>query len=157
MSGRSLPLSGSASGANPLRTGGIHGQLVGINSGRHSHLSPAPSRKHSPAETLHGEITDETFQVDFLIELSGATPLHFTVTPDTVSGDLIPLMGITPADEVEFEVAEAENGIASMVYPAPDAERFTAGYYIIAVTREDVDEGDTQGQFELVIAPLPPD
>jgi len=43
-----------------------------------------------------------------------------------------------------------------VTYPPNDDTAFASGNYIIAVTREGVDEGTTSGDYELTISVPPP-
>jgi hypothetical protein len=102
--------------------------------------------------TLYGDINDETFRVDFLIELNNNQPMQFIVTRD--SGDLIPLIGFTPTEDEDFVTEEAANNEVSMTYPLANAPHSDSGTFIIAITRQNVDEGTTTGIFKLEISPV---
>jgi hypothetical protein len=72
------------------------------------------------------------------------------------SGDLIPLVGISPAEEQQFARLQPllEDG-RTFIYPSDDQlASFEGGYYVIAASRQDVDDGTTSGDFELQIIPV---
>lgn len=102
-----------------------------------------------------GIISATVWQVDYLVYLNTVPPVAITVT--TVDGDLQPFLGVSPASEVSYFIrAFGESGSASAVFPPPGREGLSSGYYVITVSRVDLDAGTTTGRFELSITPVLP-
>lgn len=95
-----------------------------------------------------GEIDDDLPFSIFCFE--GEEGDEVTITVETTDGDLIPSVFLAnPVFEEDIEVfgddtARNENDPAEITVTLPDD-----GVYLIIVSREDTDQGDTEGEFEM--------
>lgn len=100
-----------------------------------------------------GVISDDQWQVDYLVYLDADTPVEVRVT--ATSGDLQPFLGVSPAEDLDYNILQpGENGAASAQFPADYSDDAVSGYYLISVSRADFDQGATTGSFQLEIVPI---
>jgi len=64
-----------------------------------------------------------------------------------------PIVGASPAEEQQYIL----RGTDSLDFPPGGVSDITEGYYVITVTRQDVDKGTTSGDFILQVIPLDAD
>lgn len=94
--------------------------------------------------STQGRINDET-PISYFVFASQQGDL-VTVTMNRTSDDLIPLLGVQDSngDLLDRETADLSGRGAVMNFLVPET-----GWYILVVTREDVDEGTSSGSYHL--------
>jgi hypothetical protein len=99
-------------------------------------------------DTVEGTIDDDLFAAFYCFE--GDEGDEITVTVTTTDGDLVSSVFVTdPTVEDIFadDTARNDSADAELSLTLPDD-----GQYLIIVTREDIDEGDTEGDYEMTLS-----
>lgn len=98
-------------------------------------------------DTVEGSIDDEFFAAFYCFE--GEEGDEITITVSTTNGDLVSMVFVAdPFAEESFadDTARNDNDEAEVSFTLEDDDD-----YLVIVTREDIDEGDSEGDFELSI------
>jgi hypothetical protein len=98
-------------------------------------------------DSVEGTIDDDRVLVPFCFE--GNEGDEVTAIVETIDGDLVSVVGIADSffDEVFIEdTARNRRGEAEVVFELPED-----GNYLVIVSREDISDGDTEGDFELTL------
>jgi len=98
-------------------------------------------------DSVEGEITDDVPFAAYCFD--GDEDDEVTVTVETTDGDLVSSVFLAdPFLEEVFAEATARNeeSESEISFTLPDD-----GQYLIVVSREDLDEGDTEGEFEMTL------